>query len=108
MVKKYYVAINQATTFIAHIDECKELTGEEREVMKAEARFLRAYYYFNLFKQYGPIYLWYDQIADLAIKSEVIDRNTVDECVSFIEKEMYDAAQILPKTIKILLPGWAV
>lgn len=97
---KYYVAINQATTFIAHIDECKELTGEEREVMKAEARFLRAYYYFNLFKQYGPIYLWYDQIADLAIKSEVIDRNTVDECVSFIEKEMYDAAQILPKTIQ--------
>ena len=74
--------------------------GREREVMKAEARFLRAYYYFNLFKQYGPIYLWYDQIADLAIKSEVIDRNTVDECVSFIEKEMYDAAQILPKTIQ--------
>ena len=74
--------------------------GRRKGSYESGGPFSRAYYYFNLFKQYGPIYLWYDQIADLAIKSEVIDRNTVDECVGFIEKEMYDAAQILPKTIQ--------
>ncbi len=40
--------------------------------MKAEARFLRAYYYFLLFRQYGPVFIWGDQIAD-----ETIDAKSV-------------------------------
>lgn len=96
----YYIAINQATIFITHVDECSELSTDERAIMKAEARFLRAYFYFNLFKQYGPISLWYDKTPNLAIKAETVDRNTVDECVNFIASEMYEASKLLPKTIQ--------
>lgn len=91
-----YIAINQATVFMNHIDECGELTKEERATMKAEARFLRAYFYFNLFKQYGPVYLWFDETPDMKIRSEEIDRHTVDQCVDFIESEMAKAAEDLP------------
>ncbi|MCS2829309.1 RagB/SusD family nutrient uptake outer membrane protein [Bacteroides thetaiotaomicron] len=74
-----------------HVDECLEIDSETRRIMKAEARFLRAYYYFELFRQYGPVYIWGDIESDELIKPETIDRHTVDENVNFIAEE-YDKA----------------
>lgn len=96
---KYYIAINQATVFMDNVEKCPELTHEEQAQMKAEARFLRAYFYFNLFKQYGPIFLWFDTTPDMKIKAEDIDRHTVDECVDFIESEMLKASEDLPNEV---------
>ena len=93
---KYYIAINQASVFISHVDECLELTPQERSEMKAEARVLRAYYYFLLFQQYGPIYIWGDKEADLGIMGDNVDRNTVDECVDFMTSQLEMAANDLP------------
>lgn len=64
--------------------------------MKAEARVLRAYYYFLLFQQYGPIYIWGDKEADLGIMGDNVDRNTVDECVDFMTSQLEMAANDLP------------
>lgn len=93
---KYYVAINQASVFIAHVDECLELTEKERAEMKAEARVLRAYYYFLLFQQYGPVYIWGDGEPDLGIKGDDVDRHTAEECIEFMVKQLEDAAYVLP------------
>jgi len=67
--------------------------------MKAEARFLRAYYYFELFRQYGPVYIWGDIESDELIKPETIDRHTVDENVNFIAEEYDKAIAELPAEI---------
>ncbi len=94
-----YVGINQATIFMENVDNCIELSEQQRRIMKAEARFLRAYFYFTLFRQYGPVYIWGDQNSDNYVKPDTLDRHTVDQNLDFIISE-YDMAILdLPETI---------
>lgn len=97
--KAKYTGIKQASIFMNHVDECLEIDSETRRIMKAEARFLRAYYYFELFRQYGPVYIWGDIESDELIKPETIDRHTVDENVNFIAEEYDKAIAELPAEI---------
>ena len=100
----YYKGINQATVFMNNVDLCLEVSAENRKIMKAEARFLRAFYYFLLFRQYGPVFIWGDNTPDLTIPNDEVDRHTVDECVKFISDELSLAAADLP--LKIADPSW--
>jgi len=85
----YYLGIAKASTFIKNVDLCKEATPIERERWKSEARALRALYYFELFKLYGPIIiLGEDAIPTDASLAELLkERSSVDECVNFIVEE---------------------
>ncbi|MDR0714608.1 MAG: RagB/SusD family nutrient uptake outer membrane protein [Bacteroidales bacterium] len=97
--KRYYQGINQASVFINNVGKCQDIESGQREIMKAEARFLRAYYYTLLIQQYGPVYCWRDQDPDLSLKSEEVDRHSLDYCTEFIVKELNEAAAILPERI---------
>lgn len=90
----YYKAIAKASTFIANVDKCAEATENERTVWKAEARTLRALYYFYLLRLYGPVpMLGEEPIATDTELSELMkQRSSVDECVSFIVSELDKAA----------------
>lgn len=90
---KYYQAIAKASTFIQNVDKCSEATASMRGKWKAEARALRAYYYFELFRLYGPIPLiGEDPIPlDASLDELIKERNSVDECVDFIAKELQTA-----------------
>lgn len=104
----FYIAINQCSIFMqnaqAAIDKKKEsgTSGKiEAEIneytqMIAEARFLRAYYYFCLFRQYGPVFIWGDQQSDESIKGTDVDRHTVDQNVNFIVEQLDIAMENLP------------
>ncbi|GAA4791068.1 RagB/SusD family nutrient uptake outer membrane protein [Olivibacter ginsenosidimutans] len=98
----YYQAIRTATYFINHIDEneeIRELNGQQLiDQYKAEARFLRAFYYFCLMRQYGPVVLMgEDVIAPDAVAEELqLARSPYDECVHYVVSELDQAAQILP------------
>jgi hypothetical protein len=63
--------------------------------MKAEARFLRAWYYAILLKHYGGVHLVGDSIYNYNDKIPVA-RNTYEECVNYIVSECNAAAQDLP------------
>ena len=102
--KKFYEAINECTTFIDNLHYDKEDSPKLVACMEGEARFLRAYYYFCLFRHYGPVFLWMDGngdpvTPDQGISGEDIDRNTVEENVTFIVKELDRAAALLPANI---------
>lgn len=97
--KTYYVAIRQCTIFMEHVDMDKEDSKKVRDAMKAEARFLRAFYYFCLFRQYGPVIIWGDQLAPESASGPSLDRNTVDENVDFIVSELDKAIVDLPLNI---------
>ena len=97
--KTYYVAIRQCTIFMEYVDKDLEDTPEVRAAMKAEARFLRAFYYFCLFRQYGPVIIWGDQLAPEDADGATLDRNTVDENVNFMIQELDKAYADLPYTI---------
>src|SRR5690606_33836959 len=94
-----YRGINQATIFIENVDRNEEVTEQSKKEMKAEARFLRAYFYFLLIRQYGPVYLWGDKPSELNIIPTEVDRHTLDECVDFISSELRRASEDLPLTI---------
>jgi len=99
----YYKGIRSATYFMNHIEgnaEILALNGQQLITQyKAEARFLRAYYYFLLMRQYGPVVLVGDtEIPVDAEASEMqLPRTSYDECVNYVVSELDKAAAILPR-----------
>ena len=91
-----YIGINQCSIFLNYVDLDKEDTPEIIAYMKAEARFLRAYFYFCLFRQYGPVFIWGNQMADETVAGSSIDRHTVDQNVKFIVDELDAIKNDLP------------
>lgn len=72
--------------------------GENVKVrIKAESRFLRAYYYFILLEHYGGIPLMGDSVYRATDKIPSV-RNTYAECVDYIVSECDAAAADLPWT----------
>lgn len=92
-----YIGIREATYFMQHVGECPELTEKDAAEWHAEARFLRAYYYYQLMRFYGPVFLLYDELADInSNKLSDIDRAPWDECVNWVVNELDVAARDLP------------
>lgn len=100
----FYQGIRSATYFIHHIDENTEMieNGEQDRIVqyKAEARFLRAWFYYNLLRQYGPfVIIGEDVIPGDLDNSHVLmklPRSPYDECVEYIVSELEKAAEDLP------------
>ncbi|MEC3879461.1 RagB/SusD family nutrient uptake outer membrane protein [Parapedobacter sp. 10938] len=94
-----YRGINQATIFMNNVDKNGELNQQSKDVMKAEARFLRAYFYFCLLRRYGPVYIWGDQDSDILIPSDSVDRHPLAANVDFIVSEFDKSIAVLPTQI---------
>ena len=96
--KKYYEAIRTTGIFISRIDECKELTPIQFREYLGEAQFLKAYFYFELMKQYGPVCIVPESgfKLDQPMEEILIPRNTWDECVDYVADLLKSAAQNLP------------
>jgi starch-binding outer membrane protein, SusD/RagB family len=95
---EYYKGINKASIFMERIDKCLDMDPVLRPRRKAEARALRAYYYFNLLKIYGPVVLLGENSIppDASFDAVQLPRNSVDECVDFISKQLDQASTDLP------------
>lgn len=97
--KRYYQGIRQCTLVMQYAHLVADVDQKVRDFMVAEARFLRAYYYFLLFRYYGPVIVWGDQMApDDAIGSD-LDRNTLEENIDFIVDELDKAVLDLPENV---------
>lgn len=86
----YYNGIRAATYFIQNVDQNIELTADEIRKCKAEARGLRAWYYFCLVRQYGPVILLDDDnliSADAPTSEMQLARSSASECFDYIVKE---------------------
>ncbi|PTS94205.1 RagB/SusD family nutrient uptake outer membrane protein [Pedobacter sp. HMWF019] len=95
----YYRGIRSAGFFMANIDKVeKDITPQLRVQYKAEARALRAMFYFYIMRLYGPvILLGEDVIAPDAPAEQVqLPRSSFDECVNYVTSELDKAAADLP------------
>lgn len=105
----YYQTIREATILIANIDRVPfnltYIKGDEvadengklkesplNESMKAEARFLRAYAYFELVKRYGGVPLLGENVYSLNDNIE-LPRNKFAECIDYIVEQL-DIAKV--------------
>ena len=64
-------------------------TRRLNESMKAEARFLRAYFYFELVKRYGGVPIIGDKVYELNENIE-LPRSTFEQCIKYIVSELDD------------------
>lgn len=88
---KYYTGIRDATVFSVYINRVpmneKLPNGSPaRPAYRSEARFLRAFLYFELLKRYGGIPLLGDSIRQLGDNIQ-IPRSSFADCVSYIVSE---------------------
>jgi hypothetical protein len=91
-----YAYIRKINTFLEKMDETQvDLDAKQR--MIAEARFLRAFIYFELIERFGgvPIVTATHGLAD--VETVVFERSTFDECVAFIEQDLDGALADLPE-----------
>ncbi len=87
-----YEGIKRCNTVI---DMETELIDDTRmDIMKAEAKFLRALYYFDLVKMYGGVPLWTKSNVN---KNQIMKpRSSLDEIYTQITQDMHDAEKSLP------------
>jgi len=81
----FYYGIRRANIFLSSIDRVPVLPLTKR-YWKSEARFLRAYFYWELLKRYGGVPLIGDNVYGLNDNIE-LPRNTFAETVDYIVNE---------------------
>lgn len=88
-----YAGINRANYLLERIDAVPEMNEANRKQYKSEARFLRAFYYFNLVQCWGDVPFKTNSTEDAYNLS--IPRTDKQTIYDFIIKEMYGCAEDL-------------
>jgi len=90
-----YRGIRNATTFIHNIHMNAEMSPNEIEDYRGQARFARAYLYWLLLRKYGPIPLLPDDGLDYTESYDELatPRSTYEDCASYIADELLLAAK---------------
>lgn len=70
LLYKGYECIRKASTLINNVDRCSELTSSEKEDMKGQMRFVRAYAYWALLRHFGPVPLVPEEGMDVSLSYE--------------------------------------
>lgn len=89
--KSWYSGIHEADIFMEYVNKAP-LSASEKAQWKAEARALRAIYYFYLVRTYGPVMILKENYTqDTPTDNLQLPRSTVDECFDFIVSELKGA-----------------
>ena len=89
-----YGRIRKVNVYFENVEKIPDMDPEERKVLDAQAKFFRAWSYFELAKVFGGV--------PIVLKSLVVDetylvtRNSLDEVISQITKDLSEAAEDLP------------
>lgn len=99
-----YKLIRQANIFLANVKPIEGqgvhadvLTSKEVKDMKANARFMRAFYHYMLFEQYGSIQLVRDKIYN-SNENMDIPRAPLDEVINYIDSELLEVSKELSQS----------
>ena len=98
-----YRIIRKANTMLARMDEAKDLTATDKRNMLGYIYFMRAYAYYHLLMQYGPVILLGDEVLESNEEAGYYDtyRATYDESVNYICDELEKAASYLPSEVAV-------
>lgn len=93
-----YKIIRKMTTALPRINEVPDATIFDRIELDGKMRFLRAYAYYYMVMQYGPVILLGDDVLNTNEGTEYysLTRSTYDECIDYVCSEFEKAANGLP------------
>lgn len=96
-----YVIIRKTNTIISNINLAPDMTTLDKRDVLGYAYFMRAYAYYKLFMQYGPIVIVGDDVLETNESVEYYDRarETFDGSVDYICEEFERAASFMPQTV---------
>jgi hypothetical protein len=94
----YYNAIRKCNIFLANADNVPTGSDEIRH-WKGEAHFLRAFFYFQLIRLYGPVIL-IDKPLSTSENFLSFTRSPLTACVEFIVRDCDAARSMLPYRVK--------
>lgn len=101
--KPMYKIIRKVNIIFQRIDECQDLTSlEEREIL-GYAHMMRAYAYYHVLMNFGPVVLIGDETLETNENPEYYNRPraTYDESVDYICDELELAAKYMPLTVSM-------
>lgn len=88
----YYQGIRECNIFMQNVYNCTdpEVTKAQLDQWYWQTRFARAYYYFLMMCDYGPVFLVGDELLDFTASTEELyrPRNTWEQCVDYVVSEM--------------------
>lgn len=97
----YYTAVVMCNTFITHIDQVYNLSDADKKEWKAEVKALKAFFYFELIRRYGPIMLVPEEFDPNQEVAELkLPRSHVDTCFNAIVRLCDEAVNDLPAASK--------
>ena len=92
----YYTGIYRANLLLENIDDADFNNEEDRDILAAEARFLRAHFYFNLVRLYGNVPQF---TRPLVAADTQIPQEDPDQVYTFIAEELQDIVPDLRQDI---------
>lgn len=90
----HYAGIKTCNVFLQHVGQVPDMDPELLERMKAEARFIRAFHYFQLTTWFGAVPLFTEDIS--LEESKTISRTSHEKVVEFIYSELDAVSAVLP------------
>jgi starch-binding outer membrane protein, SusD/RagB family len=96
--KKYYFGINKANQVLNNA----KITSPVVDTYQAEAKFLRAFYHFELFRTFGPIPVI---TTEPATSDRSFTRNTMSEVFTRITTDLEEAIPLLPPSYSAEFAG---
>ena len=98
---RYWAAIRYCNIFLENIGHVYTMKEEEKKVWAAEIKALKAFYYFDLMRRYGPIVLIGENInPNVEFDQMQQFRRPIDECVEAIVDLCDEAISVLPYQVE--------
>ncbi|MBR2103964.1 MAG: RagB/SusD family nutrient uptake outer membrane protein [Bacteroidales bacterium] len=88
-----YKGIHRCNTVLEYVPTVSSISEDKKNRMMAEAKFIRAYSYFELAKNFGGVPLVLEMVVE---DGKNVTRATLDETYTQIEKDFLEAIEYLP------------
>ena len=78
-----------------------EMSAQRKQYLTAELKFIRAYRYHDLIRNYGGVVLMGDKVSELAddlTDPSLFQKSTIEQCIQYASSELDQAAAGLPST----------
>ncbi len=93
----YYTAIVMCNHFITRIDNVYNLEEVDKRERKAEVKALKAFFYFEMVRRYGPVIIVPENLdPNQDVEKLKLPRSHVDTCFNYIVRLCDEAAPDLP------------
>ena len=92
----YYRFIRKCNLVLKNVESIPGITEEQKNAMIGQAKFLRAYWYSSLANLFGGVPLIEVPLDRMSGEEIFYGRSTYEETVAFIQKDLTEAAALLP------------